>query len=246
MTIIKMEWTKLLKKKNTKVLIGLYGVILLVMSGLYIFGEKSFGLSIYTESQFMKATLSTMMGFILPFIALYLSSTKITGEFSHHTIKNLMLLPIEKSKIFIGKLVSVQGLLGVLLLIQFIFSLILGLFLDGGFSLGILFSLFGDYLGAFVILGLINLSGALLAMVFNSGGLTIFIGYILYIGMNFISMYSAPFKAISLTTIVSNYGSLFSGASLTLLLSVLAYYMILYIVGSQLFEKKEVQSCQSE
>ena len=67
MTIIKMEWTKLLKKKNTKVLIGLYGMILLVMSGLYIFGEKSFGLSIYTESQFLKATLSTMMDFILPF-----------------------------------------------------------------------------------------------------------------------------------------------------------------------------------
>ncbi|MBI9013263.1 MAG: ABC transporter permease [Clostridiales bacterium] len=246
MTMIKMEWIKLLKKKNTKVLIGLYGVILLVMSGLYIFGEKSFGLSIYTESQFIKATLSTMMGFILPFIALYLSSTKIIGEFSHHTIKNLMLLPIEKSKIFFGKIVSVQGLLGVLLLMQFTVSLILGLLLDGGFSLGVLMSLFGEYLGAFVILGLINLSGSLLAMVFNSGGLTIFIGYVLYIGMNFISLYVAPFRTISLTTVISNYGSLFNGTSLTLLLSVLAYYMILYIVGSQLFEKKEVQSCQSE
>jgi len=246
MTIFKLEWTKLFKKKNTKILIGLYSIILMVMTGLYLFGEKNLGLSIYNESQFIKATLSATMAFILPFIALYLSSTNIINDFSNHTIKNLMLLPINKSKLFVGKLMSIQALIGLLLAIQFAFTMIVGFLLDGGFSFGILISLLGQYLGAFIILGLVNLSGVLLGLLLNSSGLTIVVGYVLFIGMKMLSAYSGIIKLISPTTIISNYGNILSGASWTLLLSVVSYYIILFIVSSQLFEKKEVQPCQSE
>jgi len=246
MTIFKLEWTKLFKKKNTKVLIGLYGIILFVLTGLYLYGESALGLSIYNESQFVKASLSIMMGFILPFIALYLSSTNIINDFSNHTIKNLMLLPIEKSKLFIGKVLSIQALIGLLLAIQLVFTLLVSLLLDGGFSFTILLSLVTAYIGAFLVLGLINLFGVLLGLLLNSSGLTIVVGYVSFIGLKLFAAYSGALKAISPTTLISNYNHIISLSSLTLLLSLVSYYIILFIVTSQLFEKKEVQPCQSE
>lgn len=246
MTIFKLEWTKLFKKKNTKVLIGLYGAILFVLTGMYLYGESALGLSIYNESQFVKASLATTMGFILPFIALYLSSTNIMNDFSNHTIKNLMLLPIEKSKLFIGKIMSIQALIGLLLSIQLVFTLMVSLLLDGGFSLTVFMSLILTYTGAFLILGLINLFGVLLGLVLNSSGLTIVIGYVSFIGLKIFTSYSGALKAISPTTLISNYNHIISVSSWTLLLSLVSYYIILFIVTSQLFEKKEVQPCQSE
>ena len=86
-------------------------------------------------AEFIKASLSVTMSMILPFITLYISSTSFALDFSNGTIKNMFLLPVNKSSIYLGKILSVQTLIAVLLSVQFFYSMLFGLILDGKNSL---------------------------------------------------------------------------------------------------------------
>lgn len=246
MSTFKIECLKLYKRRSVKVLFTLYGVIVLALSALYLISEKSMGLSLYSEGQFITASLSVLMSFVLPFITLYLSVASFGLEFSKGTIKNMFLLPVEKTELYISKVLSIQSIIGLALIIQFIYSLFFGMILDGGFSMMVLGAVLLEYLGAFVILGLINLVGALLSLFVSSTGLAVFLAYILYVVTRFVGLYYPALKQISLATIVNNYKFLFSNFNLSILLSVIAYYIILVIVGSWVFEKKEESVCQYE
>lgn len=242
MSVLNIEILKLFKRKSTKVLMIIYGVIMIFISAMYLFGEKKLGVSLFTEGQFISASLSVTMGMILPFIALYSTSTSFALDFSKGTIKNMFLLPITKSDIYSGKLLSVQSLIAVLLSVQFAYSLIFGLILDGGFTFAILSAALLKYLGAFLILGLVNLGGAFLSLLVTSTGLAVMLSYLIYIGTNLVSVYFPALKAISIYNILTNYNSL----TISLLLSVISYYIILYVVGNIIFEKKEENACQYE
>ncbi len=237
----KIELTKLLHKKSIKTLMIIYAVLFLGLIGIYIYGESSLNLSIYNSGQFVLSSLNTMMAFMLPFIAIYISSNTFVTEFKNKTIKNLYLLPVKKYEIYIAKLLSVQTLIAVILMMQFVLSLIFGTILDG-FSLNL--NTVTTYIGAFVILGLINLMSSLFSMFFNSSGMIIIVSYIGFMVLNVLGIIIPKIQVISLGHIMGQYQMLFS--SLTLLLSVVAYYILFSVIGYQLFEKKEAMICQSE
>jgi len=239
--MFKIEWNKLISKKSTKILLIIYGLVLVGLLGFYTYGEFGLNLSIYNAGQFVTASLSSMMAIILPFIVLYLSSQSFVTEFKNNTFKNMFLLPVKKSTIYLSKLISVQALVGLLLISQFILTTIVGLVVDGlSFSLVPLTT----YLGAFLVLGLINILSSLLAMVFNSTGIIIIVAYFGYMALNIFGYLVPRIKVISISHMLGGYPLIFT--SLTLLLSVVAYYILLYIIGYQLFEKKEAIICQSE
>lgn len=237
----KIELIKLLSKKSTKTLIIIYSVLLVALLGLYAYGEAGLDISIYNSGQFVLSSLSMMMALVLPFITLYLSASTFIGEFKNSTIKNLLLLPVKKYQIYIGKLLSVQTVIGMILGIQLVLTLILGGVIDG-FSLSL--NTLTYYLGAFIILGLINVLSALLSMVLNTPGMVIIVSSIGFIGLNVLSYALPSIRVISLSHMLGQYTMIFN--SMTLLLSVLAYYILFSIVGYQLFDKKEAMVCQSE
>lgn len=245
MSLLRIEFMKLYKRKSVKVLLGIYGGLVVLLSLFYIFGEKSLGLTLYTEGQFITASLSAVMAGILPFIALYMSAASFGLEMSQGTLKNMMLLPISKTEFYVNKVLSIISLLGILIGFQFIYSMVFSVILDGGFSLTLLFAAFGEYIGALFVLGLITLTGSLLAMFITSTGLSVFVGYLLYIGMGVLNLYLPVLKPISLTRIISQYQYMFSN-NVIQLLSVVAYYIILLMVGLLLFDKKEEDSCLYE
>lgn len=244
--MFKAEWMKLYKRKSVKVLLAIYGALVVAMSLIYVLGEQKLGLSLYTESQFITSSLGTVMTFILPFIALYVSTASFGLEFSKGTFKNMLLMPVSKSSLYINKLMAVISLLGGMLIMQLVYSLAFSLILDGGFTMTILMGVLGEYLGAFLILGLIAGAGALMAMFITSTGLAVFIGYLIYMGIGILNLYLPVIKPVSLTNIMSTYNHLLSGGFGIQLLSVIAYYIIILTTGLMLFEQKEEDTCLYE
>ena len=243
MKMLKVELMKLMKTLNTKIFIGIYGLIFFGLTFFYVVAEKVFGFSIYTDIQFVKASLSTMMLFLLPLLAIYFAGQSQAIDFMRGTMKNMYLLPISRTKIWLSKVVAVWVFIGVLLSGQFILSLLVSMMVEGSRLDGLGRTII-QYLSAFVVLGLISLIGNMLALLFKNTGLSIIIAYAGYVGLGLLSIYFPIIKAVSITTIITNYHMLFNLNSLNVLLSTVAYYIIMMVVGLQLFEKKEESLCQ--
>ncbi|MCK8059125.1 MULTISPECIES: ABC transporter permease [unclassified Fusibacter] len=246
MNVLSIELMKLYKRKSTRVLLGVYAVMMLLVSVMYLLGETRFGLSIFNEGQFITASLGLMMAFILPFITLMVTSTSFALDFSTGTIKNMFLLPVEKKDVFIGKLLAIQSLIGALLAIQLVFTTLLGLVLDGGFALGVFGSGLVAYLGAFIVLGLVSLIAATLSLLVKSTGITVLISYIGYMAFGVITIYLPRLQSISLPKLIGSYEGLLTSNGVALLLPIASYYILFSIVGMLLFDKKEAVVCQYE
>lgn len=244
MNLILVEWQKLFKKKSTKVLLVIYAVSLMVMMFAYGYGEGALNLSILNSGQFTTTTLGLFMGFLLPFMTIYIASQNMIEAYDKQTIKNMYLMPIKKSNLFIAKIMGIQVFVGLLLVIQLVLTSLYGIIFDGLMTTTMIMTILIHYLGAFLILGLINIFSHVMSLVLKSTGIVLLVSYLTYMGAGILGFFVPRLKVILPGTMISNYAFLFT--SVTLLLSVLAYYIILYIVGYQLFEKKEVMICQSE
>lgn len=243
MELVKVELSKLIKKRNTKVFLIIYTAIFFGLALVYAWAENIFNISIYSGSQFVGASLSTMMTFMLPLLAIYFAGQSQAIDFTRGTMKNMYLLPISRTKIFLSKILAVWVIIGALLVNQLIFSTLISMFVDG-FDLTGLGRTIGQYLGAMVVLGLISLIGNFLALLLKNTGLSIIIAYAAYVGLSLLSIYVPMIKSISMTTVITNYHMLFNFSSVNVLLSTVAYYIIVFTVGLLLFEKKEESLCQ--
>ncbi len=243
MNLLKVELTKLTKKTNTKVFLIIYGVIFLAIALIYVMAENMLDLSFYSGTQFVGASLNTMMAFMLPLLTIFFAGSSESLDFTRGTMKNMYLLPISRSKLFISKLGAVQVIVGSVLGIQFVFSILISFIVDGFTFVGVA-PLFLDYLGAFLVLGLVNILGNVLSLIFKNTGLTVIIAYIGYVGLRLLTMYIPSLDAISLATVIDNYKNILDVSTINMLLSTVAYYIILFIVGLLLFEKKEESLCQ--
>lgn len=244
MDLVKTELYKISKRKSFRVFMILYSVIFVGAVSLYLAGENILGFTILNEGQFLGAILWVMMSFLLPLMSIYLISSSFLSDFGHGTMKNMFLLPVKREKLFFSKFVAVQFLVGGVLLAQFIISIAISLFQDGGLSLSTLISYFVSYLGAFLILGLINIIGGNLALITTSTGLAIIIAYVLYLGSTVLNIYIPRFAHISIATLINDYSNLLRLSNITQLLSLFAYYIILVVTGILLFDKKEEVVCQ--
>lgn len=243
MDILKTEITKLAYKKSTKVLGILYITALLFGILIYIGAESILGFTLYNQLQFVGAGLSVMMNFLLPLMALFLASSMITIDYAKGTIKNMYLLPIHKDKIFVGKIAAVQVVLAAILVVQFLITTLVAWVMEG-IQFKTLMGFFGQYIGAFVVLLMVNLIGHALTLLLKNTGIVIIMAYTLYTVLGIASLYIPVIKSISISHLIGSYSEFFNGGNVFLLLSVIAYYIILFIAGLLLFDKKEEYLCQ--
>lgn len=243
MVIITSELRKLYYKKSTRILLFFYMVTFLLSVLFYLGGETIGNLTLFNQMQYLGAGLSMMMNFLLPLVALYLASSVIALDYSGGTIKNMYLLPIRKDRIYIGKIIAVQGILGALLAVQLLVSLIVAVIQEGMRFEGFL-GYIGEYIGAFFVLMIINLLGTVLTLWLKSTGIVIITAYSAYIALGILTLYVPVLKSISLRYIINSYSELINSGNLFMLLSAFAYYIIIFVCGLLLFEKKEEFLCQ--
>jgi len=243
MHILKVELIKLLRKRSTQVFLVLYGLIVIGGSLVYILAESRFDLTVYSGVQFVGASLGTMMAFLLPLMTIYFAGSSQGIDFSRGTMKNMYLLPISRTKLFINKLLSVQVIIGGVMIMQFVVTLIVSMIVDG-FTLVSLGAILMDYVGAFLILGLVNIIGNILSLLVKNVGLAVILAYVGYIGIGLLTIYVPSLRSISITNLINNYSNFLDSGAIAMLLSMVAYYIILFITGLLLFEKKEESLCQ--
>jgi ABC-2 type transport system permease protein len=243
MNLITTEFIKLYRKKSTRILWILYGISYILITLFYLGGEIMFNVNLFNSNQFIGASLKNLMGFMLPLMALYLASSTISLDYSKGTIKNMYLLPLKKEAIYMSKIISVQLFIGVLLSAQFVLSAIIAM-IQEGFQLSGIGAYFLNYVGAFFVLLLINLFGTAMTLWIKNTGLVIIIAYGSYIVAGIVTLYLPVLKAVSFRHIISSYSEFFKNGSVSLLLSIVAYYIIVFIVGLLLFEKKDENICQ--
>lgn len=246
MKLIRIELKKLYKRRSVRVLLGIYTAMMVILTLFYVIGEKRMGLTVYTEGQFITACLDMVMAMILPFIAIYIAAGSFGLELSKGTLKNMMLLPISKSQLYLSKLAAVLILLAMLLAGQLLYSSVMSLLLDGPMTIGLLLSGLVSYLGAFLVVAVAGMSGALLSMMISSTGLSVLVGYLVYILLGILNIYMPSLRPISLSHILSQYNYLFTSGHVIQLLSVWAYYIIIVGSGILLFDKKEESLCLYE
>lgn len=243
MKLLRIELIKLYKRKNIKVLASIYMGMMIAMSLFYLIAEKRLGLTLYTDGQFITSSLSLVMKGFMPLLALYVSSSTIGSEMSGGTLKNMLLLPIKRGQLYLYKVTAVLSLIGILLVSQWLYSMIFSLVMDGAFGFTFLLGTLGDYLGAFIVLGLIVNLSSVLTLAFKSTGITIVSSYILYVVIGFAGIYFPAFSNVSPTTIIREYGYFFASGGGIQLLSTIAYYIIIVMTGLLLFDKKEEEIC---
>jgi hypothetical protein len=182
----------------------------------------------------------------MPLLALYVASVTLGSEMSGGTLKNMLLLPIKRGQLYLYKIVAVLSLIGGLLAVQWLYSLFFSLLMDGAFSFTFLLKSVGEYIGAFLVLGLIVNLSSVLTLAFKSTGITIFSSYLLYVVLGFAGIYFPAFANVNPTTIIREYGYFFSSGGGIQLLSTFAYYIIIVMTGLLLFDKKEEEICLYE
>jgi ABC-2 type transport system permease protein len=246
MKLLKIEIVKLYKRKNIKVLAAFYMAMMIAMSLFYLIAEKRFGLTLYTEGQFITSSLSLVMAGLMPLLALYVASVTLGSEMSGGTLKNMLLLPIKRGQLYLYKIVAVLILIAGLLALQWLYSLIFSLLVDGAFSFTFLLKSVGEYIEAFLVLGLIVNLSSVLTLASKSTGITIFSSYLLYVVLGFAGIYFPTFANVNPTTIIREYGYFFSSGGGIQLLSTFAYYIIIVMTGLLLFDKKEEEICLYE
>ncbi|MBN2793791.1 MAG: ABC transporter permease [Clostridia bacterium] len=245
MNILKAEWLKM-KKKSIKVLIGLYGLMLIGLTFLYVYSETFGGLMLFNKGQFVSSSLKLMMTLVLPLVSLFMASSLFGSELQQGTIKNMLLLPIEKTQIFIYKIIAIIGLLFGILSLQFVYSTIISIIFDGWISFRLLGSCLLSYFGALLVLGLIASIGAVLTLIIKSNGLALLLGYFSYIVLGVLNIYFPILRPISLPTIMDQYHHLLFSGYLIQLLSIVAYYIMILSAGILIFDKKDDELCQFE
>lgn len=243
MKLLRIEIIKLYKRKNIKVLASIYMAMMIAMSIFYLIAERRLGLTLYTEGQFITSSLSLVMTGFMPLLALYVASVTLSSEMSGGTLKNMLLLPIKREHLYLYKIAAVLGLIGGMLVLQWFYSMFFSLLVDGAISFSFLIGTLGDYIGAFLVLGLIVNLSSTLTLAFKSTGITIVSSYLLYVVIGFAGIYFPAFSNVSPTTIIREYGYFFEGGGGIQLLSTFGYYIIVVMTGLLLFDKKEEEIC---
>lgn len=243
MRLFRIEIIKLYKRKNIKVLVSIYMVMMIAMSLSYLIAEKKFGLTLYTEGQFITSSLRLVMAGFMPLLALYVASVTFGTEMSGGTLKNMLLLPVNRGQLYLYKIAAVLSLIGIFLVSQWLYSMVFSIVVDGAFSFSFLMRSLGEYIGAFIVIGLIVNLSSVLTLAFKSTGITIVTSYLLYVLIGFAGIYFPAFSNVSPTTIIREYGYFFASGGGIQLLSTFAYYIIIVMTGLLLFDKKEEEIC---
>ncbi len=241
--ITKGEWTKIMAKGKSKVLLVLVSLFAVGASIVYYIIQSQLNLTLIEGEQFSIWVLNRLMTLILPVILFMLVGDTFSGEFQEGTIKNVLSLPAKRNTLFVAKLLAIALymllILGIVGGISFVGTLVIS-----GFSaLTGLGSLIIAYLGAFMVLGVIEVMSALVALFLNSSSFALVLNLILWLTMGTAGVFISGLAPFLPTSYSSWYEPLIRNGNLKLmiptLLYMISYYIILTIFGALKFQKRE-------
>ncbi|MCL2564708.1 MAG: ABC transporter permease [Defluviitaleaceae bacterium] len=241
------ELSKLIKRKKYIVFIIIGLVICLLWA---LIGSALSGL-IGRHGGFFISLAPTPMG-ALPFflqvlipLLIFMSITDlITTEGAEHTMKAILCRPVERWKLYSGKLLAVMTYVSIYLACVFIISTVLNQLLGRPLNLSEIFTAFISYMLTLPTLAVLATFAALVALVGRSATLTMLSLVALYLMMSILPIIFPIFGELLFTSYIGWY-RLWIGARpaaprlIHMLIIVIGYGTVFFIAGSLLFERKE-------
>ena len=168
----------------------------------------------------------------------------ITTEGSEHTMKAMVCRPVERWKLYMGKLLAVLTYVAIYLICIFIVSMVLNQTLGRALSPGELFTAFASYTLTIPPLAVLISFAALVALFGRSGTLTMFLLVVVYLVMSALPIVFPIFTELLFTSYLGWYrlwiGALPEASRLIHMLSiVLGYGVVFFTAGSLIFDRKE-------
>lgn len=185
--------------------------------------------------------LSLLFTTILPLTIFMLVSDNISLEFDNNTIKNILLRPASRFKIYTSKLLAFFIYIIINLMAIFLVMLIVKLAFGQDLRTEIQ-AFFAFLLTAYPMATLICFS-AFIAVNLKSSSMTMFILTAIYIGTGLLSLVSTNLRSVLFVNYLSFYKIIFT-SSFALIINVtfllLSIGVIFFILGNMSFDKKNV------
>ena len=240
------ELTKLRARKKYIVflLIGLAICIIWALLGTLIarIVQRNMSLTIMLAPSPM-GVLPLFLHVLLPFLIFMAVTDLFTVEGSDNTMKAMLILPVERWKLFTAKLFAVISYVAVYLLGIFVCAAVCQLIFGKGETVSSLLISLASYALILIPLFVLTCFASLMSLLGKSGTLTMLLLIIAYLAMCVLPIFFRGLGPLLFTSYLRFYG-LFIGAipqlgRLTnMLLIVLSSGAVFYISGSIIFDKK--------
>jgi len=237
---IKNELYKAINRRKTKWLIGItWGLGLLVMIAIFLIQNLT-STHVVNTSDLAIWQLQQMSTFILPLFTAMMTVDLFAGEVSNESIKNTLLMPINRNKAYLAKIsalsIMILSLLGSLFVINMVFgSLFFGL---GSIQF---FTTFLAYMGTSIPLIMMSVLVSVIALIFKSSSSALTCSIIIYIGFRVFGLLASRLAIYMPTSYMAWYRyPIASNTFYQMLLFMIAYIIMFISVGLLRFESKEI------
>jgi len=241
------ELTKLLRRKKYIVFLIIGAVICMlwaILGGLASgFLGRMGGIAINLTPTPMGA-LGFFLQILIPFLIFMGATDLITMEAAEGTMKGMICRPVERWKLYGGKLLAIMTYAAMYLALVFVVSSILNQMM--GRPLGL--ADFGVSLASYMLtlppLAVLATFAALIALLGRSGSLTMLLLIAAYMAMNVLPIIFPVFAELLFTSYLGWHrlwiGALPQGFRLVHIISILAGYgVVFFMAGSLIFDRKE-------
>jgi len=230
------ELRKLFQGSKLKVLLAisfLSGVFFVLVGGyLGVDGNVS------------QIALELLLPVLFPLFMASLGSELMVSEFKDGTIKNMLKLPLSREIIYMGRAFA-GWIAGALIVFSVFVPTFLGsLLLEGMSMLSTLGSSVAEYAGAVVFCGLLLVLSNSVSLWTGSSGLGLVVSAMLWMGMGVVGLFEPEISRLFVTSYSDWLQPLLRGgdvgATVSMLLFMVAYYIIGTILGLVAFQRKEI------
>jgi len=244
----KNETYKLLSRKKYIVFLVI-GIVICV--GWALLGGVVLSDLSMRSAGFMVNLAPTPMGVLpfflqimLPLLIFMAVADLITTEEAEHTMKAMICRPVERWKLYTGKLLAIATYVGTYLGCIFVVSTVLNLMFGRGMDVGEIFSAFVAYALTMLPLFVLISFSALVALMGRSSALVMLLLIASYLAMNVLPVFFPLLSELLFTSYLGWYRiwiGVLPAASrmLHMLLVVFGYGVVFFMAGSLVFDGKE-------
>lgn len=239
---LKNELYKLSHKRKTYWIFGIL-MVLSVISILVLFGIRSMtAIEAIDTADTMTWILRQMSTLLLPLFTAMFTVDLFIGEGANETLKNTLLMPIERYKVYLAKISAVAVMVGLMLLSVYVVSALCGIiFLGLNDFGGLLWSGLLAYLATTLPLMVMAVIISFLALWTKSASGTLTVGIVLYIAINLIGTFVARLAIYLPTSYMQWYRyPVGSNTFVQMLLFMVAYIIMFLSISMIRFDSKEV------
>jgi len=188
--------------------------------------------------------LPLFLQFLIPLLIFMGATDLITAESAEHTMRAMIYRPVERWKLYSGKLLALVTYAAIYLACVFFISIVLSQTIGRTLTTIEIFRAFASYALTIPPLAVLTAFAVLIALIGRSGTLTMFILVAAYLIMSILPMFFPIFSELLFTSYLSWHRLLIGvlpGASRLIHMTVLivSYGAVFFTAGSLLFDRME-------